>query len=99
MKTFWRDNSLWIVLGILAVIAMALQWHFTWDTLVAEAASQGESTPEFYLIWCTYWANVWENLQSEWWQLFTFVILTKYLRMRGSHESKKVETPNQEHDS
>jgi hypothetical protein len=77
-----------IVLFALAAVAMLLQWHFTWDMLVAEAAEQGNQAPHFYTIWSTYWANVWENLQSEWWQLFTFVVLTSFLVHKGSHESK-----------
>lgn len=85
MKALFRNYGLSITLFGLALMAMVLQWHFTWDMLVAEAEG---STPAFDLIWSTYWANVWENLQSEWWQLFTFVILTAYLYHKGSHESK-----------
>jgi hypothetical protein len=88
MKRLFTDYGLSITLFVLAVAAMVLQWHFTWDTLVAEAAEQGQEVPAFYLIWSTYWANVWENLQSEWWQLFTFVVLTSFLIHKGSHESK-----------
>lgn len=80
--------GLTLVLATLAIVSMALQWHFNWDALVAQSAEQHEGIPAFYTIWSTYWAAVWENLQSEFWQLFTFVVLTTYLVHKGSHESR-----------
>lgn len=77
-----------LVLFLLAAAAMGMYWHFNWDALVAQAAEQGEGPPAFYTIWSVYWSGVWENLLSEWWQLFTFVVLTTFLVHRGSHESR-----------
>ena len=86
MKRYWQDNSLWIVLGAL--------WLSNWIAYAVVLALSPEGFE-----WLTFWEGTFENSTSEFLQLFTFVVLTKYLRFRGSHESKRVETPNQEHDS
>lgn len=39
--------------------------------------------------WPAFWASTFENWQSEFLQLLTFVLLTAILIHRGSHESKE----------
>jgi hypothetical protein len=90
MGRVWRNYSLSIVLACLFLVSWGLQ---TWTGWVEFAAEQREHEqvaeafgPDGY-VWA--WAQAtFENWQSEFLQLLTFVVLTTYLIHRGSHESK-----------
>jgi hypothetical protein len=69
-----RRYGLGVALGLLFAGAWAGQW---WVQVVLE----GETALAF-------WASTLENWQSEWLQLLTFVVLTRWLYFAGSHESK-----------
>lgn len=85
-----RDYGLSIVLGALFLVSLAIQTWTGWTNFAAEQQSHGEAAewfgPSGY-VW--HWGEaVFENWQSEFLQLLTFVVLTAYLIHRGSHESK-----------
>jgi hypothetical protein len=90
MRSLWRNYSLSIILGCLFLAAWTAQTWAGWYKFAAEQASHGESAqwfgPSGY-VW-EWTAATMENWQSEFLQLFTFVVLTAYFIHRGSHESK-----------
>jgi hypothetical protein len=90
MKRLWRDYSLSIVLGALFLVSWALHAWTGWVHFAADQQSHGESAAVFGAsgyVWR--WAEgTFENWQSEFLQLLSFVVLTSFLIHRGSHESK-----------
>jgi hypothetical protein len=90
MKQLWKNYSLSIVLATLFLVAWVLQTWTGWVHFAAEQREHGQAAQWFGeggYIW--QWAAVtMENWQSEFLQLFTFVLLTAYLIHKGSHESK-----------
>jgi hypothetical protein len=90
MKQLWRDFSLSIVLGALFLTTWALHAWTGWMHFVAQQESHGEMAELFGAagyVWR--WGEAtFENWQSEFLQLLSFVVLTSFLVHRGSHESK-----------
>lgn len=90
MGRLWRDYNLSIVLCMLFISAWILQTFTGWYEFVAEQQQHGQAAEVFGsegYVWR--WAEAtMENWQSEFLQLFTFVVLTSFLIHRGSHESK-----------
>jgi hypothetical protein len=85
----WRDYGLSITLAVLFLGAWALQTWTGWVEFVSDQASQGRPAeafgPDGYL-WR--WAQAtFENWQSEFLQVFVFIVLTTFLVHRRSHES------------
>lgn len=74
MRRYWNDYGLAIVLFALFAVSTVLQAYF--DIMV-----ENES-------WGHFFAALFENWQSEFLQLFTFVVLAKYLIYKGSPQSK-----------
>ena len=68
------DKGLAIVLGALFLASWAAQ-------LIFQVFVENES-------WAAFWASTMENWQSEFLQLFTFMVLTSILIFRGSPESR-----------
>jgi hypothetical protein len=90
MRNLWRDYSLSIVLLALFLVSWAIQSVTGWVEFVAEQGVHDERAQLFGTegyIW-TWAAATFENWQSEFLQLFTFVVLTTYLVHKGSAESK-----------
>ena len=90
MTRVWRDYGLSITLAVLFLLSWTLQTWTGWVEFVAEQQAHDQAAeafgPDGY-IWA--WAQAtFENWQSEFLQLLTFVVLTTYLIHRGSHESK-----------
>ena len=90
MGRVWRDYSLSLVLAALFLVSWGLQTWTGWVEFVAEQQAHGTVAeafgPDGY-VWA--WGQAtFENWQSEFLQLLTFVVLTTYLIHRGSHESK-----------
>ena len=69
-----RDYGLSLTLAALFLVSWGVQ-------AIVQIGIVGETWPEF-------WAATFENWQSEFLQLLTFVVLTSSLIHRGSHESK-----------
>ena len=93
MKTWrrlWKNYNLSIVLLALFLGSWLLQTWTGWVKFAAEQAEKGR-VPHWFgssgYVWD--WSQAtFENWQSEFLQLLTFVILTAYLIHKGSHESK-----------
>jgi hypothetical protein len=89
MQRIWRDYGLSITLVAMFVGAWALQTWTGWVQFVAEQASHGERAEAFGdsgYVW--HWAQAtFENWQSEFLQVFVFVVLTTFLVHKKSHES------------
>jgi hypothetical protein len=89
----WRNNSLSIVLGLLFVASMLGQ---TWAGLLdynSDAQLHGEATVglQSYLVSGHFWEATGENWESEFLQMAMFVVLTCFLRQKGSAESKRID--------
>jgi uncharacterized protein DUF6766 len=89
VKRIWRDYGLSITLIALFIGSWALQTWTGWVEFAAAQRSNGEVAavfgPDGY-VWS--WGQAtFENWQSEFLQVFIFVVLTTFLVHRKSHES------------
>jgi hypothetical protein len=90
MKRIWQDYNLSIVLTALFLTSFWLQSWTGWRRFQAEERAHGETATVFGesgYVW-TWGEATFENWQSEFLQLLTFVVLTAVLIHKGSHESK-----------
>lgn len=90
MRKLWRDYSLSIVLFVLFFISLVGQTWTGWRQFQAEQKEHGQPAAVFGAdgyIWAWGEATL-ENWQSEFLQLFSFVVLTAFLIHKNSHESK-----------
>ena len=90
MKKLWKNYSLSVVLTVLFVVSLGLQTWMGWRHFASQQQSHGEQAavlgPDGY-VWS--WGQAtFENWQSEFLQLLSFVVLTAFLVHRGSHESR-----------
>ncbi|HYE46313.1 MAG TPA: DUF6766 family protein [Caulobacter sp.] len=92
---FWRDNGL--TLALLALFAASVTGHaFTgWLADLAERSEHGEASIGLaqYLVGGTFLSTLFENWESEFLQMWAYVMLTAYLFQRGSPESKDPDRP------
>ncbi len=90
IRRLWRDYSLSLVLAVFFLTSWGLQTWMGWQYFVAEQQQHGQTAqlfgPDGY-IW-QWGESTFENWQSEFLQLLTFVVLTAFLIHKGSHESK-----------
>ena len=89
-RRLWIMYGLSITLAVMFLVSWLLQTVFGWYEFVSEQQSHGEAAevfgPDGY-IWR--WGQAtFENWQSEFLQVFTFIVLTVFLIHKGSHESK-----------
>jgi hypothetical protein len=88
-RSIWRDYGLSITLALLFFGAWTLQTWTGWVEFVAEQAALGQPAQAFGdegYVWS--WAQAtFENWQSEFLQVFIFIVLTTFLIHRKSHES------------
>jgi hypothetical protein len=89
MTGLWRNYGLSITLVLMFMAAWALQTWTGWVEFVSDQAAHGQTAeafgPEGY-VWS--WAQAtFENWQSEFLQVFVFIVLTTFLVHRKSHES------------
>ncbi|GGM53036.1 hypothetical protein GCM10008956_31340 [Deinococcus arenae] len=89
MKRFWSENALSVVLTGLFLLFWAAQAMTGWQVhnQELEQARQHTLTWTQYLRSAHFWSATTENWESEFLQMAAFVILTIYLRQRGSAES------------
>ena len=89
VRRLWNDYGLSITLVVMFLAAWALQTWTGWVEFVAEQTQHGQVAQAFGAdgyIWS--WAqSTFENWQSEFLQVFVFIVLTTFLVHRGSHES------------
>jgi hypothetical protein len=89
VRGIWRGYGLSITLVVLFLAAWALQTWTGWVEFVSEQHQLGQTAeafgPDGY-VWG--WAqSTFENWQSEFLQVFVFIVLTTFLVHRASHES------------
>jgi hypothetical protein len=89
MRTLWRDYGLSITLAALFLASLSLQTWAGWWEFVADEEQAGRLPDAFGpsgYVWS--WAQAtFENWQSEFLQVFIFILLTTFLIHRRSHES------------
>ncbi|RJF72411.1 hypothetical protein D3875_13480 [Deinococcus cavernae] len=90
MKRFWHDNALTIVLMLLFLLFWTAQALSGWAVHNQELQDTHQHLLTFgaYLRSAHFWSATAENWESEFLQMAAFVVLTVYLRQRGSAESK-----------
>ncbi|UYQ94082.1 hypothetical protein MKQ68_03125 [Chitinophaga horti] len=94
---FYR-NSLSIAFFGLFLVSFVLHFKGSMDTFNIEQAEQGkplESVSE-YLLNSKFWFESFQNWQSEFLSVAAIVILSIFLRQKGSPESKPVDAPHAE---
>ncbi|MBI4018984.1 MAG: hypothetical protein HY364_01900 [Candidatus Aenigmarchaeota archaeon] len=87
LRNIWDNHGLSIALAILFIISWGGQMFFQWHEFINDSIDHGEipNTDKFIP---AFWAATFENWQSEFLQLFTFVVLSAVLIHRGSANSK-----------
>jgi hypothetical protein len=85
-----RDNGLSLALGALFLISIVGQVVSGFAAENNDRVQQGESALELgqYLVSGTFLSSVFENWESEFLQMWAYVMLTAYLFQRGSPESR-----------
>lgn len=85
--SFFHDHALGLTLASLWLLSWVLQLVFQIPLAHNEAAAHGQSF-QWSEFWPEFMKDTFENWQSEFLQLLTFVMLTKWFIERGSHESR-----------
>jgi hypothetical protein len=90
---FWRNNSLSIVLLVLFFGSMTGQVWAGWLDHNADALGHNSEPVALaaYLTSGHFWEATGENWESEFLQMAMFVVLTCFLRQKGSAESKRID--------
>ena len=101
MGKLMRENGLSLVLLAIFVCCMAAQTWFGWQVSNHEHRDHGGAAEPLgaYLRSGHFWEATAENWESEFLQMFGYVLLTAFLYQKGSSESRKLEGENpQDHD-
>jgi hypothetical protein len=89
VRRILRDYGLSITLALMFLFSLGLQTWMGWSEFVSEQQTHGEQAeafgPDGY-IW-RWGESTFENWQSEFLQVFVFIVLTTFLVHRKSHES------------
>ena len=87
VRKIWRNFGLSITFAILFLISWIAQGFAEWASFVHEQAAHGQpaTLSDF---WIAFGQSTLENWQSEFLQLFSFVVVAAVLIHRGSAESK-----------
>lgn len=91
-------NSLTIVLFILFLLSFVLHVYGSLKDANTQNALQGKPLESLsdYLSGSRLWFESFQNWQSEFLSIFTIIILSIYLRQKGSSQSKPVDAPHHE---
>lgn len=89
----WKNNGLSIVLVALFALSMAGQAVTGWWDRNQDAEAHSRPAIPFtrYLASGHFWEATGENWESEFLQMAAFVLLTVFLRQKGSAESKRID--------
>ena len=87
MKRLWRHHNLSVVLGLLFMITWIGQLVTQWFTWTSEQQAHRAPLEVGQFLW-EFWQSTLENWQSEFLQLFSFVVLAALFIHRGSAESR-----------
>lgn len=88
---FWHDNSLGIVFLLLTLLTLAGHAFAGWRLDIAQDAEHHLAPHSLaqYLVSGEFLSSVFENWESEFLQMGMFVLLTVWLKQRGSSESRQ----------
>lgn len=91
-------NSLSIAFAILFLVSWYLHFYGSWQDHNANQVLKDESADSMlnYLSQANFWFETFQNWQSEFLSVAAIVILTIFLRQKGSPESKPVDAPHLE---
>jgi hypothetical protein len=98
MRRFLRENGLSLVLFLMFILALMIGQSLTgFFHSNEERESHGWQALTYgeYLRSDHFWEATTENWESEFLQMFIYVVLTAYLFQKGSSESKKLDEPNE----
>lgn len=95
-----RDNGLTIVLMLLFGFSVVGQAYFGWRAALEEMAEHGrEGEPLLkYVGDGEFLSTLFENWESEFLQMWAYVMLTAHLFQRGSAESNDPDNPDRDND-
>ncbi|HEV2856064.1 MAG TPA: DUF6766 family protein [Thermoanaerobaculia bacterium] len=98
MRRFLRENGLSLVLFWLFfltfIVGQSVAGHLQ-NNEELEAHGQPSQGMGEYLRSHHFWEATTENWESEFLQMFVYVVLTAFLYQKGSSESKKLDEPNE----
>lgn len=91
-------NSLSIVLALLFVISFVLHFYGSMQDYNGEQMRTGKPQELWteYIVGSRFWFESFQNWQSEFLSVLAIVLLTIWLRQKGSPESKPVDAPHSE---
>src|ERR1041384_2283426 len=97
MRSFLRNNALSIVFLGLFILTLAGQFitGFNENNNEREEEGQPPLTMNAYVSSGHFIQATFENWESEFFQMALYVILTVFLRQKGSSESKKIDEPEE----
>lgn len=92
------ENSLFTVFLTLFMISWGLHFYGSWIDHNEQNLLNGQpqDTVAGYLGQANFWFETFQNWQSEFLSIASIVLLTIFLRQKGSPESKPVDAPNSE---
>jgi hypothetical protein len=92
------SNSLSIVFFLLFFFSWGMHFYGSWVDNNAEQALKGKpfQTVMQYVTEPQFWFETFQNWQSEFLSVLSIVVLTIFLRQKGSPESKPVDAPHME---
>lgn len=92
MKTFFRNNGLSICFFLLFMGSFLGQIIFGFEEHNKELIDEGANAINFasYLLSGHFYQSTFENWESEFLQMTLYVVLTIFLKQKGSSESKKI---------
>jgi hypothetical protein len=87
VRRIWQNFGLGLAFALLFLISWAAQGVAEWSSFAKDQAAHGQAAglSDF---WVEFGQSTLENWQSEFLQLFSFVVLSAVLIHRGSAESK-----------
>lgn len=90
--------SLGWALFLLFAVSFILHLKYSANAAAAEAATHGQTAPDYldHLSSAQFWFESFQNWQSEFLSTAVLVVLSIFLRFRGSPESKPVASPHSE---
>lgn len=90
------ERSLGIFLAVLFLVSFVLHWWFSFLANNEDAIRHGKPTEQLmrYLLDSKLWFESFQNWQSEFLSTALLVVLSIFLRHKGSPESKPVAAPN-----
>ena len=93
MRAFARNNAITLVIGLMFIVALGGQTLTGWSVYNEDQQEHGEQPVGLgtYLGTGHFGEAVSENFESEFLQMGVFVLLTVFLRQKGSSESKKID--------